>query len=277
MAGTFEFLKMLPGIVAEGIDMVVEPPVPFRKLDLRVERLKEWGDDTLLIQCTVRYEQYDSRVNCQVGIDVKKKMIDWDTTSSWMFNRQHKGSGALGVLLLSLPVTIPLYPYLHLVAKRRCLKEEECGMSRHGTALMEVLRGDEPKQAQLPDETLALLETALRNEYAWEKKYRRHVGFAEAQEVLKEADLTVVVIETEVSRNGEKQLSYDWRDDDGERIAHAWVIGGFLKRMTVLDTDSSFSDWNEEQWMHLLTCYRSKKEMTREEARARYEARKGSE
>lgn len=262
-----EFWRLVrdyPFIVMAGIEMATEPPVRFRKLDLRPKGVTPWHDGSrVAIECDYRVSR-DHRADCRVAVDLRKDRIDWTYTDGWMFNRVHD-EGAIGIALFSLPVLVVLSPVLKRIAARRGHMEEARGMSRHGTALVDRLR-----EAGLDDATLGLLTTALKNEYAWEKKYRRHVDFAEAKGILSASDLTVIRYDPSEDRpHREKLRAYYWRDDDGEIVAEAQIVDDGLHYMTVLGDVSWIEDLTEEECMALLDCHRSREEIDIEEARKR--------
>lgn len=168
---------------------------------------------------------------CSIAIDIEKEEIAWDYTSSWLFNKEHKGSGMIGIILISLPFILLLYPILFPIKKAYEFMEKRRGLSRHSNALLKALKG----QLKPEDEKLLIraMENSWQKELKFRLKFRRQVNFAEAQELLKNCSLTESFKPREVmsSFDGGKPIndpearSFYWFDDKGDNVARGSFYG----------------------------------------------------
>lgn len=177
-------LRLLPAIVIEGIEMWVRPPP---SLNLRVVPMPEEPqlsrrpiDEHLLllahpnrtrppikiIHLHLVTRQYGTECfsYCHIAVDLHRRTIDREYTSPWLIDHEDMGSGAIGLALFSLPVTLPLAPFLSAASMVYRILETQRGMSRYGWAVLRALKG------QLDAETEALLTDAFKN--TWREEQR---------------------------------------------------------------------------------------------------------
>jgi len=176
------FIKWLPKLIVNGIKLWVDPP---RRYDLRLDengeercrqrggRLEEFhpqfcgGDETAACRLPtlkfIHLKQWDgvfrAWLPCRLAIDLKTRRPHHSGADAWFFSRGGRLEEDIGIILLSLPVTLPLAPIL---VAANCLYgagERHSGMSRHSRSLLRALRG------QLDAETEALLVEALQNDW----------------------------------------------------------------------------------------------------------------
>lgn len=277
-----EKLKLVPAIVVEGIRMWVEPPPKFKlKVDHDYEARREaehreaerrFGRPFPKVKGTeippelraatpapakeIRLDFWDAHYKkwiqgqCSIAIDLEKRRIHYGRTSSWLFGRQHQGSGAIGVALLSLPVTLPLSPILIGLNRYYRMCEEDWKMSRHGHAILKAIKG------QLDAETEALLVEALKNTWKHDQAMSRKVDLEEAREILSQCDLRVDHVPAAVaeSRGDVESREFHWFDDEGDRVAGGSFYGQRDHYVRVLG--SMFEDEKADQ---LIGCYRTMK------------------
>ncbi len=238
-----EKLSLVPAIIAEGIALWIDPP---RRLKLRVDH--DWEErrereqremeerhgairrpplprglvtclppappmKRIHLECT---DRDGSLFGATIAIDLETKRIDYGSSSAWLFGKEHKGSGAIGVIFLSLPVTLPLSPILLAVNDYYRLMEKRRQMSRHSHAILRALKG------QLDPETEALLSEAMQNSWRDEQAMSRQVSLEEAKEILDRCDLREDCIDAETAaRRGEAEAhGFHWFDDDGNQVAY---------------------------------------------------------
>ena len=191
------------GIVIEGLEMWIEWPRAPRSLRLKEVRRE---DEKVIIECEWWYkEDGGSWVNARIDIDAKTRKIDWARTSSWLFNQEHKGSGAIGVAIFTLPITIPLSPILLAARGAYRLREKRRRMFRHGAAILDRIGKD------LDAETRLLLEDALRAEFDYQERMNRRISLKEARELLQTCRLHVAQTPT--------FATHSWYAPDGAFVA----------------------------------------------------------
>lgn len=195
------------------------------------------------------------RDECQIVIDLDKKRID-DRTTDWLLGQEYLGSAAIGLVLLTLPITIPAAPFIALSRSYYAHLEQRREMSRHAVALLDALKG------QLDNETQLLLEDALRNTWKHEQYLSRRLTFAEAKELLATCELKVRMRAratlTPEARNADVRLisSYEWIDANGDYVAQCRSPG--LGNISVGVLGSEFATSDEYDVRELLDCFREK-------------------
>jgi hypothetical protein len=263
-----------PGIVRAGIHLIIDPPVEFQiRVDadgekkaeerrLLVEELLVHRDETDKKEQMARHWPRDGEAlktihlqwlddshepvwrDTAIHIDLEKHRFK--QIEGWLIGNRHHGSGAIGVVLLSVPVLAVISPYLFARAQIYRAKERKQGMSRHGINLLKQLKG------QLDPETEALLVQTLKNEWAHHLKMNRKVRFDEASDLLQQCDLTLSILPHEHAEAPTLIGDFVWLDDDGDMIAHAQFVGENLHFMTVLRTE-----FEEDPAKALIASYRS--------------------
>lgn len=274
-------LKLVPAIVVGGIRMWVEPPPKFKlKVDHdyevrreaeRQEMERKYGPtprtklpsgiktrrfapakEIHLDFWDPHYKKW-IKGQCSIAIDLEKRRIDYGRTSDWLFGRQHQGSGAIGVALFSLPVTLPLAPVLIGLNRYYRMCEEDWGMSGHGHAILKAVKG------QLDADTEALLVEALKNTWKHDQAMSRKVDLEEAREILSTCDLRVDHVPAEVAeRRGDvESRGFHWFNDAGDHVASGSFYGERDHYVQVLG--SLFENEKADQ---LIGCYRTRKVCT---------------
>lgn len=187
-----KYLKYVPLYAVEGCRLWIQPPT---SLTLLVKHIREEGGNAeflsharKIIQIEYLYREDGKAQSRQVDvvIDLETRRIDDNWSTDWLFGKQHMGSGALGLALMTLPITLPLSPLLIAANQTYQLLERARGMSRYGWTLLQALKG------QLDTETEALLTDALRNTWRHERELSRRVTLEQAKAILSEGDLKEV-------------------------------------------------------------------------------------
>lgn len=109
------------------------PPGLNRRSPPLVTLYLQWLDATYPEQPVWR----DVRMN----IDVEKRRFRNNAAGIPFLSRGRQGSGALGVVLVSIPFLLLASPYIVWRSRRDSAREAQAGMSRHASALLEKLRG----------------------------------------------------------------------------------------------------------------------------------------
>ncbi len=150
-----------------------------------------------------------------IAINQRTGRIDWAYTDRYALAKEHRGSGVIGVALLSLPLALPLrafdWYYRH--------KERSWGLSRHAKAILDGV-GD-----KLTAEERAELERAFRLEWEEDQASEKIPTYDEArtrlsslrQECTNGRDWSVE--EAVPVRN------YVWIDADGRGVARGREVG----------------------------------------------------
>lgn len=193
------------------------------------------------------YDGKEHKATCRLAIDLEKRRIDPTYTSSWLLGHEHQGSGAIGVALLTLPVTLLLSPFLVATNAVYRSQERRNGMSRHAAAVLEALRG------QLDAETEALLTEAFRNTWRHEQAMSSRVTLEQAKALLATCDLHEEYVPKEADIGGTEARGFHWLDDRGEQVADGSFYGSRDHYVRVLG--SHFEDADADA---LIGCHRSR-------------------
>ncbi len=150
-----------------------------------------------------------------IAVNQRTGRIDWTYTDRYAFAQERRGSGAIGVALLSLPLALPLRT-VHWYYRFR---ERSWGMSRHAKAILDGLRNE------LTTEERIELERAFRLE--WE-----HDPFDETTPTYQEAYArlsTLRQVYTDIRDWRENDTvrirSYSWIDAEGNEVARGQEVG----------------------------------------------------
>ncbi len=196
-----------PAVVAEAFQLLTDAPTHFTaKIDYALSPYRA--------QFRLIIEAGGQRSSAMLSLHLEKKRVDWHRTTPWLFGRQHRGAGALGVVVLSSPFLLIGAPYI--IARRKLYdwSERRHGMTRHAIALLEALRGE------LTDDENDLLVEVFRNEYAHGLKMSRQIDLVEAKAVLSDAVLHAHA--SHISGGGWYE-ECTWVDGDGEIVGEARI------------------------------------------------------
>ena len=237
-----EFVRMLPAIVAEGARMLSDAPrrPPWRVDPDGEERERRhwqeqarmrrelhgdgWPDSYIPVHAPrlkkIHLVMRDREGNDQyaaVAIDLDSRRIDTVYTGGEVFGLQHYGSGAIGIVVFSLPVLLPFVPLLLAVNGCYAVAERLRGISRHHYGLLRTLRG------QLDAATESLLVEALKNEWRETLLSLRKYSLEEAGALLDRCDqVEYAVTEAEAAEyGGEAFRQLRWFDASGQLVASA--------------------------------------------------------
>lgn len=231
--------------VAGGIETWVNPPL---LRDLQVRQIKPFGDVTL-IQMDARWrgvpeEPRSGWASCQVGIDLATREINWWCTSPQLFNKEHKGSGALAVAVMTLPVAIACSPFIALRRAQFARHERERGMSRFASTVLMHLEG------RVSLEIWDALKEAFQKSWQRELFFSRYVSFREAYALLSACRLVEEVVTDD---DGAKIRTLHWFDEDGNGVAIAQSVDAVPTDVRVLGS-TFFGDRAER----LMACFRER-------------------
>jgi hypothetical protein len=265
-----------PDIVRAGIHLVLDTPADVRirvdpdgekKAEERAARRRSPRAEAVLKEIvpdlirplpplkTVHVQWLDTSYggetwrDAALHIDLERRRIH---DHAHLLGGGHRGSGAIGVLLFSVPVLIVLSPYLYARSRIWRAKERKHGMSRHAVVLMEKLEG------QLDAETDALLREALRNDWTHHRKMTRRLTMTEACALLDACALTERRSDPVPGDPLRNQLLQDliWTDADGDMVAHVQLVDGQVHHARFLG--SAFED---AQVMVLAGRFRTRTEI----------------
>jgi len=264
---TLRDVAKIPLIALAGIQLWVDPP---RRWKLRVNkdydfRSQEQADELAKLFAgktntnyvlpvslasdpnvkVIRLEYWrKSWVPFIVKIDLeKKRLID----SAWVLGKGHRGSGGIGVGLLSLPVILPLAPILFLINLGYYTMERKRGISRHALAFLRALEG------QLDKETEELLVEVFKNEWVLGQYMKRLVTLEQAKEFLRLCKLNEEYVSANIDICKTEGRAFHWFDDQGENVANGNFYGQRDHYVWVLG-----SQFEDEQADALVECYESK-------------------
>jgi len=176
---------------------------------------------------------YKCWADCGIAINLEKKQIEYSYSSSWLFGKEYDES-ALGVMVASLPITLPLSPIIILVGRYYRMMEKRRGLSRYSHAILKALKG------QLDAETETLLITALKKEWQKDEYIARHISLKEAKQLLYQCHL----YESRGTEDWSDEESYGWQqctwfDENGicvgfmqvrnECLDNCWVLGSHFE------------------------------------------------
>lgn len=264
-------ITKLPFFALAGIDLIVDPP---RRWKLRVDkdyerRRKEQEEelekhfDEIFSKACDKEENTDAPSNIKeihleywdgdykgwtplsVQIDLTQKKLISD---SWILGKEYKGSGYIGVALLTLPITLPLSPILSLINRSYQKKECKRGMSRHAYAFLKALEG------QLDKETKDLLTEVFKNDWASDQEMRRIVTLEQAKDILRECKLVEHYAPAQIApfQDAESRDFY-WFDKRDVCVAEGSFCGQRDHYVRV------FGSWFENAEADaLVECYESK-------------------
>lgn len=184
----------------------------------------------------------------EVGINVATRKIDWSRTSRELFNAEHKHASMM-VPMLVAPLTVMASLPILTAAGGYKLRERYHGISRHGSALLNALKG------QLDAETEALLTDALRNSWEFEKRMKRKVTFDQAKQILAECTL----VETDLSDVTPGEIEYRWFNADQDCVGQYKTWQG-ESSLTVLGSSFDAYEGIAQGYdpRELLRCFREK-------------------
>jgi hypothetical protein len=143
--------------------------------------------------------------------------LDFQSTTSILFDKHHKGSGNLGILAITSPVLLVASPILLGMNLYYSHKETQWGHSRHSEAVLQALKG------QLDEETENELRLAMAEAWKTELYLTQSVTFEKAQELLKTCEKSSMELYKKDSdmKNSDDALAISsaWFDADGKKIA----------------------------------------------------------
>ncbi|MBI4433360.1 hypothetical protein HY632_01155 [Candidatus Uhrbacteria bacterium] len=267
---------MILGCIPAALVEVTEPPRA-RHMRLKYKGVERWDEidatkqahgrpALLVVHCrawdpgseddyvddsgTLRHNHHEGRwYDCQIAINASRVRIEFGShTSAHLFNREHKGSGIIGVLIFALPVLFLTLPITLPIAKYRSWREQRDGMSRHARAILDALAPD------LTLDDAALLECAFRNTWRHERTMARTVTFSEAAALLSQCQLHHM--ELSPDSLGGPSTSAVWHNTDGDVVArHMNNAHSSADHFTIRVLGSEFT---ATQARTLLTCYQTK-------------------
>ncbi len=237
-----EFIRLLPAIIADGARMWTNVPrrprwrfdpdgeererrywqeqerwqEELHGPDWRQKKGPVYAPRVKKIHLILR-DQEQGDLHETVAIDLDRRRIDTVFTGSAVFGYEHRGFGAIGVIIFSMPFLLPIAPILLAVNGCYALAERLRGMSRHHYGLLKTLRG------QLDAETESLLVEAFKNEWSEALFASQKYTLDEAGALLDRCDqVEHVVTEEEAAREGgEAFRQLRWYDERGEPVAEA--------------------------------------------------------
>ncbi len=221
-------------LTVAGCQLWISPPRAPKQL--RVSQVRQDPEKiTIVLEYPHSYEGEDSSQTARVTVLRDGPRIDWQFTDKWLFDLEHKGSGAIGLALMSLPITLPLSPVLLSVNAWYAREERRVGMSRHAIALVDRISN------QIQPQVLAVLVEALQDDWARRQRARAKVSYQEAIDVLSPCRL--------VWYEKDGFISAHWYDDDEGR---AVAVYDTRAENAILVLGSRFTG---EQRDVLITCF----------------------
>ncbi len=289
-----ERLRTAIAIVSEGVNLWVDPP-RIRKLKVTIDRgwyerraaqreadklahpeiwdrhrkraegfakqgLLQKPKNLRRYRLLVTHPQTGAQHDASVVIDIERRLIDWTYTSAWLFGEEHEGSGGIGLMLITLPTSALLSPYIFVRMRMYAAQEEREGMSRHGSALLEAL-GDQITA----DERLEMTD-AFKSEWARQCLRRKKVTLAQADDLLR----TLRLVERHASENEAMQYGdvaasdYRWFDEAGDCLAQGGIYGTRDHYVKVLG-----SVFEDEEADRLISCFAVREKTVNGKKRAR--------
>jgi hypothetical protein len=198
--------------------------------DIELQVLIDHGDDVV------------TRSLFYVRIDHKRKMLDDRNTSPSLFGKEWLGSAAVGIMLVSLPLTVPLIPVIWSHNKIWKAREEAAGMNRHFIYMLKKLKG------QLPPEIEELLRQTAQNEWRARKHCSRRVTLAEAKEELRQCELAEE--RAHCKQTGAVLRESHWLNKEGHFIGF-----GKMRREEEPYVRVCGSKFKGEEALQLFECY----------------------
>ena len=260
-----ETVKAGSALAAEGIRLWVDQP---RKLNLQVDHdweNRNYGMGELIrrapsmkrIHLRCSQDNHDRRFHAVIAIDLEKRRIAYSDSSSGLLGDEHRGAAMISLALLSLPVTLPLSPVLVAWNQWYKMQEARDGMSRHGRALLDALKG------KLDPDTEALLRDALKNDWSYMKKVDRDVTLDEARSILSTCDLVQDHLSAEEAAEYDdvEASGFQWCDDVGDNVANGHFYGSRDHYVRVCNT--TFKDAEADE---LVTIFRTRKILREDDA-----------
>jgi hypothetical protein len=199
----------------------------------------------------------DYHTNCTIAIDLKRERIDYSRSDSWLFKGGHKGSGIIGVFLITLPLTIASLPLICLVSIYHNHQERKYGMSRHSHTVLEALKD------QLDPGTEGLLRRAMKNSWEQTKKMQKVVTLSEAKELLSRCKM-IKEFGDNIDHVGE---SHPWEyftwytDEDSEdsnNYSHSIATGKFHPAYHKHYVEVLGSRFEKQEADELVKCFATK-------------------
>lgn len=240
-----ERITFANGIIGEGLRMAVDVPRKYRLRVIRIvtdterrappqaETTSRLRFDALHLDMQrprgpilyIHFDASDPRGNAagtaKIAIDLGKRRIDLAHSTPELFGKGPFHSGHLGVIAMTLPITLTLAPFLRLADARYRVKETLAGMSRHDLALFQAIKG------QLDLATEAIVADALRRTWQRERKLARKLTASQAERLLSSCELFVDIITDEDPADDTlvSHRTYCWFDADGDLVAHGASSG----------------------------------------------------
>lgn len=243
------FVRAYPHMVHEAVRQLAGNP---RRLTVRYDSTEIWDGLTVFnLSCWEEY--YEHWYPCRIVVNRDTMTIDWNYTTPEPFDREYKGSGIIGVHLFSLPVTLPLLPFIKAVNYYNEKREENCGLSlAFDAVLRQITSGDNCPNSLDED----LLRRAAHNDWKEQRRRRsklyRRISFSEAQDLL--SDCKQYVARRQGS--GSDAIHYSWRDEEGDFIGEITFIDGQSDGARILG-----SRFNREDSAELVDCFRIRKDI----------------
>jgi len=237
-------MKELFNIFWAGIYIWAGLPRLSKKDKLKVTEIRRRGN-TLRIDMIFYEPHYGNR--SERYIEINTETGEFHGFSEWLFNKDYKGSGLLGVFIMSLPLMLPLAPILLLINWGYRLREKISGISRHSHSVLNSIK------RQLDPETRKLLEKAMKKMWQKDLFFSRTVSFKKAKEMLSECHLNEMLGREEFVANRTEWRQYHWFDGEKNRIGFAQFGGGFLQVCWILG-----SNFEQKEADILTTCYKTR-------------------
>mgnify|MGYP001591332215 CR=1 FL=1 len=240
MKKLFSRLSSFITIAFAGIHFWSNKPLQFK---LQLNNVKKSLDGKLTFINLTSLDGYYKNWNyCTIAINNEKQKIDCDCTTPWLFDKQYKGSGYLGIIIFSLPIVILCSPYIAATILYYKILEKICGFSRHSRVILKTLKG------QLNPETEKLLIMAMKNSWQLEQYLNQKLTFKEAQIFLREQRLVKQIYL--ISEN-ETYTEFYWFDDKDNLVAQVLPDYDFF---SILVLDSFFT---KKKAKTLFACYKT--------------------
>jgi len=170
-----------------------------------------------------------------VALDPKPYIEFSCGSSPFLFGKEHKGSGMIGVALFSLPVALLTFPLLLVENRWHRHVEQKHGMSRHSHALFKAI------EDQLDPDTRSDLKTALQK--MWTDDVRIRQKFSQNVTLDRAKELLGASKRREWHR-GEGNVGISWFDRDGDRIAQGGIV-----------TDPMYFEAGEDRFVRVFGDY----------------------
>ena len=153
-----ESIIMIPCVIAEGCKLWAGTPLGGKHRLLSIEKSPDQQQTMFHLESYSRqYKNWHESFHICIDTSTGKPLIDLFHTSSGIHGDIYRGSGVIGIILISLPITIILSPILLLINGFYKLSEKIFGLERNTHRILRKLKKD------LSQEEYNLLKRAFNN------------------------------------------------------------------------------------------------------------------